>query len=89
MATFRSEDDAVEDLDIQPDATPSEAAAITAALSAHLSQRERTEESDDQPTWTGEKWRTSGRLAATTGRHLRIPDTVPVNPWRAAERLDR
>lgn len=78
---------------LPPDAAPDEAAAIVAAVGAHLRDREAAaaaaaagEESDD---WDGDRWRFAGRLATTTGRGGRVPRGAPTDDWTAAGRRDR
>ncbi len=82
---------APEDLDIPDHAEEDEAAAIAAAISAHLADRERADGSD--PTldwgWQGRRWRFAGRLAAVFDSPARIPDAAPQDPWTASGRCDR
>ncbi|MFW6265302.1 MAG: acc operon protein [Halanaeroarchaeum sp.] len=73
-----------------PDAADAEeAAAIAAAIGAHLNDRERaaatTEESS---SWDGEEWAFAGKLERTTGCSRRVPKAVPTDPWSAAGRSD-
>ncbi|MES3516437.1 MAG: acc operon protein [Natronomonas sp.] len=72
-------------LDI-PDADEAEAAAIAAAIRAHL-QAEGND--DDAPTWEGKRWQFSGRVASLQGRRRRVTETAPTDEWTAAGRSDR
>jgi len=79
---------------LPPDAAPDEAAAIVAAVGAHLRDREAAaaaaaaaEEEDDSRD--GDRWRFAGRLARTTGRGGRVPRGAPSDAWTAAGRADR
>ncbi len=77
-------------LSIPDDADPDEAAAVAAAIGAHLTDRERAAAADEAgPAWRGEKWAFSGRLATVSGHSGRVPDGAPDDPWTAAGRADR
>lgn len=91
MVTSPSEDLAalVRGLSIPEDATEDEAAAIVAAIGAHLTDRERAAAGEARPAWRGRKWAYAGRLAAVSGRGGRVPDEAPGDPWTAAGRADR
>lgn len=77
---------------LPPDAAADEAAAIVAAVGAHLRDREAAaaaaagEETDD---WDGDRWRFAGRLATTAGGGGRVPRGAPTDDWTAASRRDR
>ncbi|WP_256531111.1 hypothetical protein [Halovivax cerinus] len=78
-------------LSIPPSATPSETAAIVAAIGAHLRDREAAAaaaESSDT-TWDGQRWAFAGRTGALQGRSTRVPSAAPTDPWTAAGRTDR
>lgn len=82
----------VDSIRFPDDADPEEAAAIVAALGAHLRDRETAaaEAGDDEETWRGEKWTFAGRIEDLQGRSLqRIPDGAPTDAWTAASRIDR
>jgi hypothetical protein len=70
-----------------------EAAAIAVALGAHLSDRERAAAAaatdDATPDWEGRRWAYAGRLGRKHGRHVRVPESAPADPWAAASRADR
>ena len=78
---------------IPDDADDDEAAAIAAAMSAHLADRERAaladEDVSETPSWAGERWRFAGRLRALGGRSARVTLGAPTDPWSAAGRADR
>jgi len=79
------------DISVPDDATEAEAAAIAAAVSAHLARREAeaAAAADDEETWDGEKWTFAGRLDALDGQSGRVPDGAPTDAWTAAGRRDR
>ncbi|MFB6301687.1 MAG: hypothetical protein ABEH78_02320 [Haloferacaceae archaeon] len=78
---------------LPPDADPDEAAAIVAAVGAHLRDRAAAAtaaaEGDGEPSWTGERFRFAGRIDALSGRSVRIPLDAPTDAWTAAGRADR
>ena len=83
-----------DELDVPDTATPEEAAAIAAAIDAHLRDEAAsgpvTEgETDADDSWTGERWRFRGRLEALGEQSVRVPDGAPTDPWAAAGRTDR
>lgn len=73
------------------DASPAEAAAIAAAVNAHLRAEAAAAAADDRgETWDGRRWAFSGRLDGLQGRRgVRVPDGAPTDPWSAAGRTDR
>lgn len=79
-------------LAIPDDANDEEAAAIAAAIGAHIRDQELAaagggETSDD---WDGERWTFAGRLDATVpGKRRRVPQDTPTDAWTAAGRSDR
>ena len=78
------------DLDLPDHADEDEAAAIAAAISAHLSALESAASEDDgSDRWQGEKWSFAGRLDALFERPRRVRDGAPDDPWTAAGRRDR
>ncbi|MFP9192612.1 hypothetical protein [Natronosalvus vescus] len=82
----------VEDVSVTlpDDATTEEAAAIVAAIGAHLQDLERAAaQGDGADTWEGKRWSFAGRLDAHQGRTVRVPTRAPTNPWAAASRADR
>ncbi|WP_135820815.1 hypothetical protein [Halostella litorea] len=79
-------------LDVPDDASPQEAAAIAAAVGAHLRDREVAAAEAAAATeerWDGERWTFAGRVEATQGRTVRVPEGAPTDGWTAAGRADR
>lgn len=79
-------------VELPPDASTSEAAAIMAAIGAHLQDRVAAAAAADGEktgTWQGSKWRFAGRLANTQEHPGRVPDGAPTDPWTASGRSDR
>jgi hypothetical protein len=78
-------------LEIPETATDAEAAAIAAAVGAHLESRRTAAAAaaGGEDSWDGKRWRFAGRLAATAGETARVPDGTPPDAWSAAGRADR
>ena len=82
-------------LDIPADATADEAAAITAAVGAHLRDRaaaaaaEAGSDTDADDSWDGDRWRFAGRLDGLGRRADRVPIGAPTDDWAASGRSDR
>ena len=74
-------------LDLPDDADSEEAAAIVAALRAHVAAGE-ADEDDAAPAWDGEKWRFKGRVEGLQHRRVRVPTEAPRDPWTAAGRTE-
>jgi len=67
--------------------TDDEAAAIAAAISAHLTDRQRAAAAADEGTPTVSEWTLAGRLDAVGTRSRRRPRSVDRgNEWKAAAR---
>ncbi|SDM42399.1 hypothetical protein SAMN04487949_1608 [Halogranum gelatinilyticum] len=83
----------VDDISLPDDADPEEAAAIVAALGAHIRDQQAAAAAaagDEEETWQGEKWTFAGRIEGLQGRSLqRVPDGAPTDSWTAASRADR
>ncbi|SEO70237.1 hypothetical protein SAMN04487948_104258 [Halogranum amylolyticum] len=82
----------VDKLDIPENANPDEAAAIIAAIGAHMRDQEAAAAADgeDEETWQGRKWTFASRIEALQGRSVqRVPDGTPTDAWTAASRADR
>jgi hypothetical protein len=82
------------DLDGPDDATDDEAAAIAAAVGAHLRDRavaaaENEGGDEDGREWTDRRWAFAGRLDALAGRAARVPEGAPADDWTAAGRSGR
>ena len=83
-------------LSIPDDAGDAEAAAIAAAVGAHLRDGElaaaAAADGDATDGRDGAEWALAGRverLRGGRGRPLRIPPEAPADPWCAAGRRDR
>lgn len=77
---------------VPADATPDEAAAIVAAVEAHLAAEralQQASESTAEPSWTGRRWGFAARIEATQSQSVRVPSEAPTDPWTAAGRTDR
>lgn len=82
--------DVLSRLTLPPDADPSEAAAIAAAVGAHLRDTEAAAAAaSDEETWDEKRWAFAGKVENLQGRRLRIPQGAPTNGWAAAGRTDR
>ena len=79
------------ELRLPPDATPDEAAAITAAVEQWLAAETRAAgdgATADDP-WIGRRFGFAGRLEKLTGEPARLPVGAPADPWTAAGRRER
>jgi len=81
-------------LTVPDDAGDAEAAAIAAAVAAHLRDGElaaaaAATDGDADDGWAGERWAFAGRVDRLTGRSVRLPEGAPTDPWAAAGRADR
>lgn len=82
--------DVLDRITLPPDADASEAAAIAAAVGAHLRDQEAAAAAaDDEETWDDRRWSFAGRVDALQGRTVRVPRDAPTNAWSAAGRTDR
>ena len=79
------------DLDLPDHAEEDEAAAIAAAISAHLTDlaRAAAAERDEAEGWDGRRWTFAGRIESLTGQSVRVADGAPTDPWTTAGRRDR
>jgi hypothetical protein len=79
------------DLDLPEHAEEDEAAAIAAAISAHLSDLAMAAEAEAEAEagWQGRRWSFAGRMDAISHCSVRVPDGAPRNAWAAAGRRDR
>ena len=75
-------------VDVPDDADDEEAAAIAAAVRAHVSADDDGEATDDRG-WEGLRWRFRGRVNALQRRRVRVPTEAPRDAWTAAGRTDR
>lgn len=79
-------------VDVPDAATPEEAAAIVAAVGAHVRDREAAAgaaAASAEPTWEGDRFAFSGRLAQLRGDAARVPTRAPRDAWTASGRADR
>jgi hypothetical protein len=100
MATSHSETDDTTvsteagQLTVPARASPEEAAAIAAAVGAHIQDQRRAaalaaQSGDDEETWDGERFAFAGRLEGLTGCGARVPREAPTDKWTATGRRDR
>ena len=79
-------------LTVPDDADDAEAAAIAAAVAAHLRDGElaaAAAATDEETGWEGKRWAFADRVDRLTGRTVRVPAGAPTDPWTAAGRADR
>ena len=79
---------------LPPSATDEEAAAIAAAIGAHLNDQQAAAAAaqaaqDGEESWDGKRWGYAGRLEGTQGRTARVPTTAPTDEWTASGRTER
>ena len=88
-----SVEDALEgvSLSIPETASEEEAAAIAAAIGAHMRDLElaAAAAAADEETWDGKRWSFAGRLKSQQSHSARVPLDAPIDPWSAAGRTDR
>jgi hypothetical protein len=85
---------ALDGLKIPDDAGDAEAAAIAAAVAAHIRDGEAAAAAaaaaaDEGPEWDGKRWSFAGRVDRLSGRSIRVPTDAPTDPWTAAGRAER
>ena len=75
------------------DAEPDEAAAVAAAIGAHVRDQElaaaAAADEDSGPNWSDGKWKFASKVARKRRRSVRVPTDAPTDPWTAAGRADR
>lgn len=79
------------ELQLPPDATPDEAAAIIAAVEEWLAAEARAA-ADGQPAaegWDGRRFAFAGRVEKLTGEPVAVPTGAPADPWTAMGRVRR
>jgi hypothetical protein len=79
-------------LSIPDDARDDEAAAIAAAVAAHLRDGElaaAVAASDADEGREEDRWALAGRIDRLHRRRVRVPADAPADPWTAAGRSDR
>lgn len=88
-------DEVRRDLTIPSDANDEQAAAIVAAVAAHLRDQEAiaiaaaNAGDGGVESWEGDRWNFTGRIEALQDRTIRVPDGAPTDRWSAAGRTDR
>lgn len=71
-------------------ATDEEAAAIAAAIGAHLQDRAAAAAATaDDGGRTEQPWTLVGRIEASGGTASHVPETAPADAWTVAARQDR
>jgi hypothetical protein len=80
-------------LSIPATATPEEAAAIAAAVGAHIRDQQMAAvaaaaSGDKEITWDGKRWEFAGRIEALSGVSRRVPREAPTDEWTAAGRME-
>jgi hypothetical protein len=81
-------------LTVSDGATADEAAAVAAAVGAHVRDGRaaalaaRKRETGDEETWDGSRWQFAGRVEGLTGRACRVPENAPTDGWTATGRLE-
>ncbi|WP_137290135.1 hypothetical protein [Natronorubrum halophilum] len=88
------EADALSDVELTlpDDADAEEAAAIVAAIGAHLHDHAlavAAAAASGEETWDGKRWSFAGRVRAQQHRTVRVPRESPTDPWSASGRTDR
>ncbi|MFT4922021.1 MAG: hypothetical protein ACI8XM_001230 [Haloarculaceae archaeon] len=81
------------ELTIPADATPAEAAAIAAAIGAHIQDQQAAAAavvaaSESTDTWEGTRWQYAGRIEGLSGVTRRVPRSAPTDEWTAAGRME-
>lgn len=79
------------DIELPDDADSEEAAAIVAAIGAHLHDRAlaAAAAADEEETWQDRRWAFAGRVRTQQRRDVRVPLDAPTDPWSAAGRTER
>ncbi|QLG51117.1 hypothetical protein HYG82_01570 [Natrinema halophilum] len=79
-------------LELPADADDEEAAAIMAAIGAHLHDHAlaaAAAAASGEETWDEKRWAFAGRVREQQHRTVRVPREAPTNAWSAAGRTDR
>lgn len=87
-------DDLADRLTLPDDVADAEAAAIAAAVSAHIRDQEAAAaaaaaESGEEGGWQGKRWGFAGRIESLQRRTVRVRDGTPADAWSTAGRTDR
>jgi hypothetical protein len=81
-----------ERLTLPPDAGESEAAAIAAAVGAHIRDQEAAAaaaEAEEEESWEGKRWAFAGKVESLQRRTVRLREGTPTDAWTAAGRSER
>ena len=83
--------DVADRIRLPDDADKDEAAALVAAIGAHIRSQEAAAAAaaDEGETWTGRRWGFAGRVHQLQHREVRVPTSAPVDGWAAAGRTQR
>ena len=80
-------------LTLPDDADDAEAAAIAAAVGAHIRDGEAAAAAaaaeSEEESWQGKRWGFAGRVESTQRRTVRVRDGTPTDAWSAAGRSER
>ena len=77
-------------IDLPEDADEDEAAAIVAALNAHVGAQIRAAaDEEDSDDWNERQWSFAGRIGDLQHREVRVPLAAPRDPWAASGRTRR
>ena len=81
-------------LTLPDDADATEAAAIAAAVGAHIRDQEAAAAAaaaaeSEEESWQGKRWGFAGRVESLQRRSVRVRDGTPTDAWSAAGRSDR
>lgn len=82
----------VASIDLPDDADSDEAAAIAAAIGAHLHDQAAAAAaaaSEEEASWDGKRWSYAGRMEQIQARRVRVPSNAPRDAWQASGRTDR
>lgn len=81
-----------ERLTLPPNADESEAAAIVAAVGAHIRDQEAAaaaEADKETESWEGNRWAFAGKVESLQRRTVRVREGTPTDAWSAAGRSER
>jgi hypothetical protein len=79
-------------IEVPAGASDEEAAAIVAAIGAHVRDREAAAAAaaaGAEPSWDGDRFAFAGRIEGIQGRSVRVPKSAPRDAWTASGRTDR
>jgi hypothetical protein len=79
-------------LSVPDSADREEAAAIAAAVCAHLHDEEAAAAAaaeGEDPGWMGRRWAFAGTVELTQAQRVRVPTDAPTDAWAASGRTDR